>query len=310
MRTNGMELVGTEVEPDWHAHGGNYEEGVTVAIRATNDAAIALVASEDEVSRASRHNADPEKRFHYRYQAAALAWEAAKLMPNNFEDATSMLCTAGGWLNNRDSQAADAFYFQAAALAWEAAKLMPDNSENTARVLCIAGGWIKYRDPQKADLFYKALVRRNRKTAIGMEADRIRWFPKLDEQGNVIPRKTSRPASMQPPTPPEPSAGQASDPPVDRAAREYPIPGKPYVIHVGDSLASIARAANIFGQPISMEELLKANPGLDPAQLLIGQKIMIPGSTDDGSTTPAPDGSTPAPAMQSPSGASSGPAPP
>ena len=310
MRTNGMELVGTEVEPDWHAHGGNYEEGVTVAIRATNDAAIALVASEDEVSRASRHTADPEKRFHYRYQAASLAWEAAKLMPNNFEDATSMLCTAGGWLNNRDWQAANAFYFQAAVLAWEAAKLMPDNSENAARVLCIAGGWIKYRDPQKADLFYKALVRRNRKTAIGMEADRIRWFPKLDEQGNVIPRKTSRPASMQPPTPPEPSAGQASDPPVDRAAREYPIPGKPYVIHVGDSLASIARAANVFGQPISMEELLKANPGLDPAQLLIGQKIMIPGSTDDGSTTPAPDGSTPAPAMQSPSGASSGPAPP
>ena len=155
LRTNGMELIGTEVEPDWHVHDGNYEEGVTVASRATNEAAIVLVASEDEVSRATQHNPDPERRFHYRYQAATLAWEAAKLMP--------------------------------------------DNSDDTARVLCTAGSWLKNRDPQAADIFYKALVRRNRKTALGMEADRIRWFPRLDAQGNFIPRGPSRLESMPPP---------------------------------------------------------------------------------------------------------------
>jgi hypothetical protein len=62
---------------------------------------------------------------------------------------------------------------------------MPNNSEDTARVLCIGGSWIRRIDPMLADPFYKALVRRCRKTTIGAEADRLRWFPALDESGNV-----------------------------------------------------------------------------------------------------------------------------
>ena len=275
-RTNGMELIGTEVEPDWHIYAGDYEEGVTVAIRATNENAKVLVASKDELSRATQHNADPEKRFHYRYQAAALAGEGANLIPNDFEDAARMLCTAGDWLRIRDGQAADTFYFQAASLGWEAAKLMPDNSEDTARVLCMAGGWIKYSDPQKADVFYKALVRRNRKTAIGMEADRIRWFPRLDEQGNLVPRKPSRLESMPPPPLPEESEERAPENRPDPVAGEYPIPGKTYEIHAGDSLTRIAQAANLFGQLITVAEILQANPGLDATRLKVGQKILIP----------------------------------
>jgi hypothetical protein len=80
------------------------------------------------------------------------------------------------------------FYrFQAAALAWQAALLLPDNSDETARVLCEAGTWIKYLDPKKADVFYKALVRRCRGTALGAAADRKRWFPILDDEGNMVP---------------------------------------------------------------------------------------------------------------------------
>jgi tetratricopeptide (TPR) repeat protein len=254
-RTNGMELIGTEVEPDWRVHGGNYEEGVTVSARATNEAAKVLIASADEISRAARHNTDPEKRFHYRYQAATLAWEAAKLMP--------------------------------------------DNSDETARVLWTAGGWLKYRDPQAADIFYKALVRRNRKTSIGEEADRIRWFPELDEQGKVIPRKPSRLESMQPPSLPEPSTEQRPETTLEQAGREYPIPGKFYTIHPGDSLTTIAQAATVFGQIMTVGEILEANPGLDASRLLIGQKIMIPGDKANGSTRPAPEGSTSLPANES-----------
>ena len=269
-RTKGMELIGTEVEPDWHVHGGNFEGVVTASARATNEAAKVLVASEDELQRAARHNTDPEARFHYRYQAASLAWEAAKLMP--------------------------------------------DNSEETARVLCIAGGWLKNRDPQTADIFYKALVRRNRKTAIGMEADRIRWFPQLDEQGKVIPRPPSRLESMPPPALPEPSAEQASETQADEVARDYPFPGKLYVIHKGDSLAAIAQAASVFGQLITVGEILKANPGLDAARLLVGQKILIPEGNANGSTAPPPDGSTPAPgnenAPDAPAGRAPGQSPP
>jgi len=55
------------------------------------------------------------------------------------------------------------------------------------RVLCTAGTWLKYHDPEAADLFYPALVRRGRKTASGGQADRMRWFPALDENGNPKP---------------------------------------------------------------------------------------------------------------------------
>ena len=264
-RTNGMELIGTEVEPDWRVHGGNFEEGVSVAIRATNEQAKVLVASEDEISRAKQHKTDPEVRFHYRYQAASLAWEAAQLLPNN--------------------------------------------SEETARVLCTAGSWLKYRDPETADFFYKALVRRNRKTAIGMEADRIRWFPQLDEQGKLIPHQPSRLESMQPPALPEPSAEQPSADESNEAARSYPVPGREYVIHSGDDLRDIARAASVFGQVITAHAILKANPGLKATLPKVGQVILIPVGKADGNAAPAPEGSTPEPANESAPDTPANPAP-
>lgn len=141
-RTNGMELLGTEVEPDWHIYGGYFDEGVSRKTR-TNYAARWLVPTSDELRRAAQHGVEPNERFHYRFEAADLAFEAAKLMP--------------------------------------------DNSDATARVLCTAGSWIKYRDPKKADPIYKALVRRCGKTAIGQQADQMRWFPILDADGDPIP---------------------------------------------------------------------------------------------------------------------------
>ena len=83
--------------------------------------------------------------------------------------------------------------FSSAALAWDSAQLLPNNSDETARILCRGGSWIAW-DPQAADILYKALVRRCRKTAIGAEADRLRWFPRLDQQGNLVPRRTEPPS--------------------------------------------------------------------------------------------------------------------
>ncbi len=155
-RKSGLELVGTELAPDCAVYGGDFEEGVNVIDRANLQATNVLAASAEEIERGLRTGPQPELRWHYRYTAATLAWEAAKLMPNN--------------------------------------------SEDTARVLCIGGSWIKYLDKAKADLFYKALVRRCRKTAIGAEADRIRWFPLLDERGDLLP------GSKQPLSPQERAA--------------------------------------------------------------------------------------------------------
>jgi hypothetical protein len=142
-RTNGIELLGTEVGPDWFIHGGDFEYGVTSEGR-TNEGFQLLGASPDELRRAFAHRADPEVRFHYRYQAAFLAWEAAKLMP--------------------------------------------DNNDETAFVLWQAGEWLKNRDPITADGFYKTLVRRCRQTELGAEADRIHWFPRLDENRKMVRR--------------------------------------------------------------------------------------------------------------------------
>ncbi len=135
MRTNGMELFGTELAPDWAIYGGDF--GITDLARVNNSLTAKInIADTNELERVSAHQTEPNKRFHYRYGAADLAWEAAKLMP--------------------------------------------DNSDETARVLCDGGTWLKNSDPKAADKFYKALVRRCRKTTIGDQADRIRWFPTVE----------------------------------------------------------------------------------------------------------------------------------
>ena len=153
-RKDGMDLFGTELEPDWHIYGGTYAEGLAVESRTKNipDAKY-LVPTGDERRRAEMHEPEVNERFHYRFTAAILAWEAAKLLPNN--------------------------------------------SEETARILCTGGSWLKHQDIKTADLFYKALVRRCRKTAIGAEADRLRWFPDLDENGNLKPAESPPKTSTQ-----------------------------------------------------------------------------------------------------------------
>ena len=159
-RREGMELLGTELEPDYALHGGNYEQGVGYADR-LNTATNLVRASADELQRATAFPADPGHRFHYRYLAARLGWDAAKFLPNN--------------------------------------------SDQTAYILCTAGSWLKGRDPGAADLFYKSLVRRCRKTAIGDDADRRRWFPELDDEGKIIgpftgpPRRLREEPSVDPP---------------------------------------------------------------------------------------------------------------
>jgi len=160
-RYRGLDLFGTEDEPDWAWAGGSFQLDPASKVRslptgaADRSAKAAAVSSErspdafkealeakvnlsspDERQRLQSHGVRPEKRFHYRYFAADLAWDAAALMP--------------------------------------------DGSGTTAQVLCEAGTWLKDRDPKEADRFYKALVRRCRTTALGSEAETTRWFPKID----------------------------------------------------------------------------------------------------------------------------------
>jgi len=149
-RKHGLELLGTEGGPDFAVWDGHFEQsespfGPVEHLYDKNyneqpgpvELPQQLVPpSADELARYTASACDPMVRFHYRFLAADLGWEAAALMP--------------------------------------------DGTDATAKVLCQAGSWIKLSSPQRADRFYKALVRRCGKTALGIEAARLRWFPKVD----------------------------------------------------------------------------------------------------------------------------------
>jgi hypothetical protein len=143
LRAHGMELAGTELEPDWHAFEGYYELPGVSENRAAgfdNDSsgyapalAEALSASDDECERAAAHAPEPNQRFHYRYVASDLMWQAAQCLPDN-----DLKC--------------------ASALYW-------------------GGTYLQNRDPQAADRFYKTLVWRNLNLPYAQRADKLRWFP-------------------------------------------------------------------------------------------------------------------------------------
>jgi hypothetical protein len=104
----GIDLIGTELEPDWRS-GWPYSDP-SVFSRATNENARVLVASADELQRARMHKADPEERYHYRYQAAFIALQAASLLPDNSDQKARILCTAGSWIKYLHPVTADIFY--------------------------------------------------------------------------------------------------------------------------------------------------------------------------------------------------------
>jgi len=238
-RTNGMQLLATENEPDWHSSEGDFGYRFEIDDR-TNQENVLVVASADEVKRYDESKPDPDKRFHYRYQAAVLAWEATKFMPNN--------------------------------------------SDDTARLLCDAGSWLKAQDPEAADLFYKTLVRRCRKTAIGAEADEIRWFPTFDEDGSVI---RTRLETLELPTSQELSSSEL--------VSRYPIPGKYFIAQDGDHIRYIASAVRRLGVSMTAKEIFTANPEITPDDNITGRRIYIPvpGSDSRPEAPPVIDTSTP-----------------
>lgn len=52
--------------------------------------------------------------------------------------------------------------------------------------------------------------------------------------------------------------------------------GYDYVISKGDTISAIAKAYRAQGVKVTTEQILAANPGLDPQSLVVGNKIWIP----------------------------------
>ena len=109
-RRQGMELLGTELEPDWRILEGNYAPHGITEQRAWAKNLKFAPATEDELNRVAASVTKPDKRFHYRYEATNHAWSAAQLMPDDTDEKARVLCEAGRWIAKRDPEEADRFY--------------------------------------------------------------------------------------------------------------------------------------------------------------------------------------------------------
>jgi hypothetical protein len=248
-----MELLGTEVQPDWHVWEGSFEEGVTWESRATNAMEAKInFASAGEVQRAAQHASDPDQRFHYRYQAAVLAWEAAKLMTNHCDDTAFVLWTAGSWLKNRDPETADIFY-----------KALVRRCRNTALgaeadylhwfpTLDSAGRLLPRERPMISEFFNQPAEEE---------------LPQLEAEENSLIAE----AEASDPIP---------EPEITETEIEVPAPnvehGFEYTVEPGDTIYAIVRAFNHAGVNISVDDVLAANPGLVPNKMATGTTLTIP----------------------------------
>jgi len=93
-----------------------------------------------------------------------------------------------------------------------------------------------------------------------------------------------RKAVLDNPVPPPP---RSKNPPkekettstLDKGAGDKPVgdeKGYPYVVLSGDSLSLIAQAYREKNIKVTVDQILKANPGLNEKKLKVGQKIFIP----------------------------------
>jgi LysM repeat protein len=67
-----------------------------------------------------------------------------------------------------------------------------------------------------------------------------------------------------------PQSSRASSPPASNAR------GYEYTIQPGNTLSAVAKAYQNQGIKVTVDDILKANPGLDPKRLQVGQVIFIP----------------------------------
>jgi hypothetical protein len=91
-RDSGMEIMGTELSPDFTIQNGNYDTG-----REQFLAADKAFVSDDERQRAQASAPDPDFRYHYRFVAARHAMQAADLLPPKSQAFAAALCNAAAW---------------------------------------------------------------------------------------------------------------------------------------------------------------------------------------------------------------------
>jgi hypothetical protein len=127
-RHDGMEIMGAEEEPDGFVSDGAFPpghadveraEGVRVRtefdekkqldVTRKTPARLSIPATAGEKQRIVGQAPQPEKRFHYRWVAAELAWRAAGWMSDGSEELADVLNTGGSWIKDADDKGVDKF---------------------------------------------------------------------------------------------------------------------------------------------------------------------------------------------------------
>ena len=305
-RTNGMNLLATEVGPDWHMEDGRFGWRFSADSRTNQDATV-IIASADELKRNEESKTDPDKRFHYRYQAAALAWEAAKLMPDDSDQTARLLCDAGTWIKAQDPDAADLFYkalvrrcrktvigAEADEIRWfptfdEEGNLERTRLETldlpTPQEIADGGTISRYPIPGKyflvqADDHVRYIASAVRRLGIPMTAkDIFAANPEITPNDNItghmiyvpIPGNDSRPEA---PPPPVPDTADAATPAMSDPDSAPASTGgdEDYIVQSGDTLAKIAMQ---FG--VTLDAIMEAN-SFSTRSIKVGQRLLIPES--------------------------------
>lgn len=110
MRLDGMEIAGTELDPDYTIFGGNYELAYGPDRMARTDA---LAPGPEERARYAASAPAPDRRYHYRYAAATALHDFAVGLADDDPRAAWAYCTAGRWVQSRDAQIASQWYYEA-----------------------------------------------------------------------------------------------------------------------------------------------------------------------------------------------------
>lgn len=105
MRTHGLALFGFELAPDFQVYYGQFTGWPN-----TTPFVGAWSVPEAEQQRYAAHEAVPNRRFHYRYQAAEIANASADWLPVTSQAYAATLCHATTWLIHRDPEEAQSYY--------------------------------------------------------------------------------------------------------------------------------------------------------------------------------------------------------
>lgn len=88
-----------------------------------------------------------------------------------------------------------------------------------------------------------------------------------------LEKSLNAPSSHQPDTS---TPGPAANPSAPDVSPYASGPHYEYEIKAGDTIGAIAKAYTAQGIKVTTKGILKANPGLNPSSLRVGQKIIIP----------------------------------